>query len=67
MQPACTFVRPGHKTVLHVYTAPPDTPIGVELADARAFLPENKIVRYDWSGSYALPQTYSDIRSFAQV
>jgi hypothetical protein len=49
-----SFVQVGHKTVLHAYDPPSDLPNGVELADARALMPESRIVRYDKSGSPAL-------------
>jgi hypothetical protein len=49
-----SFVRAGHRMVLHSYDPPSDVPSGVELADARALMPESQIVRYEESGSPAL-------------
>jgi hypothetical protein len=49
-----SFLRHGHRVVLHCYQAPADTPAGVELADARALLPECRVIRHRTSGSLAL-------------
>jgi hypothetical protein len=49
-----SFVRAGHKTVLHVYDPPSDVPSGVMLADARALIPQDRIVRYEEGGSPSL-------------
>jgi len=49
-----SFVRAGHRVVLHSYDPPSDVPSGVELADARALMPESRIVYYEKSGSPAL-------------
>jgi hypothetical protein len=53
-----SFVRAGHKTVLHVYDPPSDVPCGIELADARALMPESRMVRHKENGSLAL---FSDL------
>ncbi len=49
-----SFVRAGHRVVLHSYDPPSDVPSGIELADARKLMPESRIVRYKKSGSPAL-------------
>lgn len=56
MHAAClrSFVRHGHRTVLHVYSQPHDVPDGVELADAGELLPESRMMRHSQSGSLAL-------------
>ena len=53
-----SFVRHGHRTVLHVYEQPADVPDGVELADAGELLPSSRIIRHRMSGSLAL---FSDL------
>ena len=55
MHVAClkSFVRIGHRTVLHVYDDPTDAPAGVELADASKILPRERVVVHR-NGSYAL-------------
>ena len=40
-----SFLRHGHRVVLHVYDEPQDTPFGVALADASKFLPRSRIFR----------------------
>lgn len=49
-----SFVRHGHKVVLHVYGRPEDAPDGVELANAEDLLPGSRIVRYSRGGSPAI-------------
>src|SRR5690554_3966845 len=49
-----SFVRHGHRTVLHVYEQPTDVPDGVELADASELLPASRIVRYTRGGGLSL-------------
>lgn len=49
-----SFVREGHRTILHCYAAPEDTPGHVELSDASRLLPESRVVHYRKSGSYSL-------------
>jgi hypothetical protein len=60
IQTAClrSFLRVGHRTVLHCYRKPIDVPKGVELADAAKLLPESQLIRHKESGSYAL---FSDL------
>ncbi|WEK51164.1 MAG: hypothetical protein P0Y66_03790 [Candidatus Kaistia colombiensis] len=55
MSIAClrSFMRHGHRVVLHVYDEPCDVPLGVELADAAKLLPRDQIRRYRKSGSHA--------------
>jgi hypothetical protein len=54
----CSFLRHGHRVVLHCYERPRDTPPGIELADASALLPQSRIIRHRKTGSVAL---FSDI------
>ncbi len=49
-----SFVRAGYRVVLHCYESPLDTPEGVETADARDLLSEERIIRYRKGGSYSL-------------
>jgi len=49
-----SFVRLGHRVVLHVYERPADVPDGIELADAAELLPASKIIRYSRGGSPAI-------------
>lgn len=55
MQVAClkSFVRLGHRTVLHVYDDPGDAPPGVELTDATKILPRQRVIVHR-NGSYSL-------------
>jgi hypothetical protein len=55
MSVAClrSFLRHGHRVVLHVYDAPDDVPAGVELADAAKLLPRDRVRAYRKSGSHA--------------
>lgn len=49
-----SFVLAGHRVVLHCYSTPDDLPDGVDVADARRLMPEDRIVYYRSSGSAAL-------------
>ena len=49
-----SFVRHGHRTVLHAYERPDDLPVGVELADASLLMPASRVVRHRETGSFAL-------------
>ena len=49
-----SFLRHGHKLALHCYAVPHDTPAGVEIADARALIPEAEIAHYRDGGYFAL-------------
>lgn len=49
-----SFVRAGHRIVLHAYDVPSDIPPGVELADANALVPRGELAEYDRPGRYAL-------------
>ena len=49
-----SFLRQGHKVVLHCYAPPHDVPIGVEIADASSLIPEAQIARYLEGGHFAL-------------
>lgn len=49
-----SFVRHGHRVVLHAYGRPTDMPDGVELADAGNLLPSSRIIRYTRGGSPAI-------------
>ncbi len=49
-----SFVVAGHRTVLHCYQRPEDTPAGIELADARKLMPESAVISYRKSGSFSL-------------
>ncbi|MDR3472460.1 MAG: hypothetical protein P4M09_12335 [Devosia sp.] len=49
-----SFVRAGHRTVLHCYERPVDLPDGVETADARRLMPESRIIGYRRGGSFSL-------------
>ena len=55
VQAAClrSFLRHGHRVVLHCYERPKDTPAGVEIADATRLLPETRIIRHA-TGSLSL-------------
>lgn len=52
LETAClaSFVRHGHRVVLHVYDDVGGIPAGVETADAAAILPRSRIIRYKHSG-----------------
>jgi hypothetical protein len=49
-----SFVLEGHRMVLHCYETPSDLPEGVEVADARRLMPEDRIIRYRSNGSASL-------------
>jgi hypothetical protein len=49
-----SFVRRGHRVVLHAYDPPADVPAGVEIADAALTIPAARIFRHKASGSYSL-------------
>lgn len=49
-----SFVRHGHRVVLHCYDAPGDVPAGVELSDAALVLPSARVIRHKATGSYSL-------------
>ena len=53
-----SFLRHGHRVVLHCYKRPKDTPVGIEIADAGKLLPEKRIIRHQATGSVAL---FSDL------
>jgi hypothetical protein len=56
MHAAClqSFVRQGHRVVLHTYDPPEDAPKGVEIADASILLSRDKIIRHRETGSLAM-------------
>ncbi len=56
MHAAClqSFVRQGHRVVLHAYDPPIDCPNGVELADASKLLSRDMIRAHGASGSFSL-------------
>jgi hypothetical protein len=56
IQAAClqSFVRHGHRVILHCYETPKDAPAYIEIADARRFLAEDRILRHRKTGSLAL-------------
>ncbi|AWC24422.1 Subversion of eukaryotic vesicle trafficking A [Aminobacter sp. MSH1] len=49
-----SFRRHGHRTVLHAFDAPKDTPDGVEIFDASQLLSQSEIVAYKYEKSLAL-------------
>lgn len=49
-----SFVRHGHRVVLHAYERPQDLHPEIELADASRIMPANRILRYSVNGSPAL-------------
>lgn len=49
-----SFLRHGHRVVLHSYQRPSDVPSGVEVADAGELLPASRIIRYSRGGSLAI-------------
>ena len=53
-----SFLRHGHRVVLHCYERPNDTPAGIEIADASLLLPQSRIIRHRKTGSLAL---FSDV------
>ena len=50
----CSFLRHGHRVVLHCYERPKDTPKEIEIADACKLLPADRIIRYRRSGGLSL-------------
>ena len=46
-----SFLRNGHRVVLHCYEAPRDLPAGVELGDASRFLPRSRLFHNKGDGS----------------
>ena len=60
MHAAClkSFLRAGHKTVLHCFNVPSDVPEGIEIADAAKLLPESSLIRHKATGSLAI---FSDL------
>jgi hypothetical protein len=66
VQAAClrSFVRAGHRTVLHCYEGPIDTPDGVDLADANELLPHSRLVVHRQTGSYAI---FSDLLRYEML
>lgn len=56
VQVAClkSFLRTGHKVVLHTYGEVEDTPPGVIVADANQLWPEGRLLRYASNGSFAI-------------
>jgi len=53
-----SFLRAGHRTILHCFAAPTDVPKGIELADAGKLLPESRLIRHKASNSVAI---FSDL------
>ncbi len=49
-----SFLRHGHRVVLHVYEPPEDVPAGVELCDAARLMKPEELRRDRWKQSYAL-------------
>ena len=49
-----SFLRHGHRVVLHCYERPRDTPTGIEIADANKLLPQSRVIRHRKSGSLSL-------------
>ena len=48
-----SFLKHGHRVVLHVYEEPVDLPFGIELSDANELLPRELIFTNRKTGSYA--------------
>ena len=53
-----SFVMRGHEVYLHTYGEIEDLPEGVKCCDANAIIPEDKIIKHNKTGSYAL---FSDL------
>ncbi len=53
-----SYLRAGHRVVLHCYSPPDDLPDGVELADADELIPQSQVFRHRKSGSYS---TFSNL------
>jgi len=49
-----SFLRHGHRVVLHCYERPKDTPKGVVVTDASELLPQDRVIRHRKTGSFAL-------------
>src|SRR5262245_19742574 len=49
-----SFLRHGHRTILHVYEKPLDAPEGMDFMDANDLLPASQIIRYTRGGSLAI-------------
>jgi len=49
-----SFLRRGHRVVLHCYDVPKDAPQGIELSDAESVLPTSRIIRHKATGSFSL-------------
>ncbi len=49
-----SFLRHGHRVILHVYEPPQDTPTGVELFDAARLMKQDELRLERWKQSYAL-------------
>lgn len=49
-----SFLRNGHRVVLHVFDRPDDVPEGVELFDAQRLMARSEIVAHETTGSLAL-------------
>jgi hypothetical protein len=49
-----SFVRQGHRVILHCYDVPNDVPAGVEVEDAARTVPSSRIIRHKETGSYSL-------------
>ncbi len=49
-----SFLRHGHRVVLHCYERPKDTPKHIEIADAAKLLPAERVIRYRRSGGLSL-------------
>jgi hypothetical protein len=61
-----SFVRHGHRTVLHVYDEPTDVPHGVELADGSRLMKRKEIVAHKKTGSLALASDIFRYRILAE-
>lgn len=53
-----SFLRQGHRVLLHCYERPNDTPAGVEIVDANILIPQSRIIRHRKTGS---PSLFSDL------
>lgn len=49
-----SFLRHGHRVILHCYDPPKDTPEDIEIADAEELLPEDHITRHHEAKNFAL-------------
>jgi len=48
-----SFLRHGHRVLLHVYAPPADVPPGVEIRDAGELIPQSRMFRHRKTGSLA--------------